>query len=86
MISLLVVAAGAWVCRPFLDTRPQLFTFLYSILLLYLLHLFRRRGRNLLYLIPFIMLVWTQQKYLISSTVPVPAVISRRRMSLPRAS
>ncbi len=42
LISLLVVAAGAWVCRPFLDARPQLFTFLYSILLLYLLHLFRR--------------------------------------------
>ncbi len=69
LISSLVVAAGAWVCRPFLDTRPQLFTFLYSILLLYLLHLFRhdpgagpaRRSRRLLYLIPFIFLLWTNQ-------------------------
>ncbi len=60
-VSLLAVAAGAWVCRPFLDARPQLFTFLYSIVLLYILHLFRRRGRNLLYLIPVVMLVWTQQ-------------------------
>ena len=59
-LSLLTVAAGAWVCRPFLDARPQLFTFLGSIALLYLLHLFRRRGKNLLGLIPIVMLIWTQ--------------------------
>ncbi len=60
LTSLLLVAAGAWVCRRFLDTRPQLFTFLCALLLLYLLHLFRRRGQNLLYLIPCLLLIWTQ--------------------------
>ena len=62
LVSLPVVAFGAWVCRVFLDCRPQLFTFLYSVLLLLILHLFRRRGQQkLLFLIPLILFVWAQQ-------------------------
>lgn len=61
LLSLLTVAFGAWVCQPFLDARPQLFTFLYSILLLWILHRFRRGGRDLLWWVPLLLLVWTQQ-------------------------
>ncbi len=60
LISLLSVAFGAWVCRPFLDARPQLFTFLFSILILLILEHLRRRDRNVLFWIPLIFLLWTQ--------------------------
>ncbi len=61
LISLLVVAFGAGVCRQFLDARPQLFTFLFAALVLLLLELFRRHGRRKpLFLIPLILLLWTQ--------------------------
>jgi len=63
-LSLLLVAFGAWVCQPFLDTRPQLFTFLYSLVYLVLLHLFRRRQKRwTLFIFPLVMLLWCNQHY-----------------------
>jgi hypothetical protein len=63
LISLLTVALGAWICQPILDARAQLFTFLYANLVLLILHEYRRRGRDLLPLLPVILLVWTQQHF-----------------------
>jgi tetratricopeptide (TPR) repeat protein len=60
LISLAAVAFGAWVCVPFLDARPQLFTFLNALLLLWILRLYRRGERNLLGLVPLLIFLWTQ--------------------------
>ena len=61
LISLLVVALGAWACKPLLDARAQLFTFLNAALLLWILHRYRRRGQwGPLLALPVLFGIWTQ--------------------------
>jgi hypothetical protein len=61
LVSLLVTAFGAAVCREFLDARPQLFTFLFALLVLLALELFRRHGRRRpLFFVPLVLLLWAQ--------------------------
>lgn len=63
-LSFAAVALGAWVCVPFLDARPQLFTFLYTIVFLLLLDRFRRVGQaRALFFLPLVMVLWVNQHY-----------------------
>jgi len=49
---------GAATAAVFWSPRPQMFSFLLSAVLLYLLHLHRREGLDRLWLIPVLMAIW----------------------------
>jgi hypothetical protein len=52
------VVIGAATAAVFWSPRPQMFSFLLSAVLLYLLHLHRREGLDRLWLIPVLMAIW----------------------------
>jgi hypothetical protein len=53
-----VVVIGAAAAAVFWSPRPQMFSFMLGALVLYLLHLYKRRQIDRLWLIPLIMAVW----------------------------
>jgi hypothetical protein len=53
-----VVVLGAAAAAAFWSPRPQMFSFMLGALVLYLLHLYKRRQIDRLWLIPIIMAVW----------------------------
>ncbi|HPS74753.1 MAG TPA: hypothetical protein PLD52_10725, partial [Bacteroidales bacterium] len=53
-----VLLSGFLVLEPRLVLRPELFTFLFLTILLYLLDLYYHSRRSLLFLLPIVMLVW----------------------------
>lgn len=53
-----VVVVGAAAAAVFWSPRPQMFTFMFGALVLYVLHLYKRRYIDRLWLIPLIVLVW----------------------------
>jgi len=57
-IRAFVVVLGAATAAVFWSPRPQMFSFMLGALVLYLLHLYKRRQIDRLWLIPFIMAVW----------------------------
>lgn len=52
------IVIGAAAAAVFWSARPQMFSFALSAGLLYLLHLYKRRGRDSLWLIPLLMVIW----------------------------
>lgn len=54
-----VVVLGAAAAAVFWSPRPQMFSFFLSALLLYLLHLYKREGRDWLWAIPPLMVLWS---------------------------
>ena len=57
-VTCVVFLAGFLVLEPRLILRPELFTFLFLTILLYLLDLYYYSRRNLLFLLPVVMVVW----------------------------
>lgn len=53
-----VVVLGAAAAAVFWSPRPQMFSFMFGALLLYLLHLYKRERIDRLWLIPLLILVW----------------------------
>jgi len=53
-----VVVLCIFVMSPGFMIRPQLVTFLFTALFLYVLHLYLDRGRNLLWSLPLVMVAW----------------------------
>lgn len=49
---------GAAAAAVFWSPRPQMFSFVLGALVLYVLHLYKRGGRNLLWWIPVLVLIW----------------------------
>ena len=52
------VVLGALASALYWIARPQILTFLLASIFLYLLYLYKRRGRNYLYLLPLLFIVW----------------------------
>jgi len=90
--ALLVTAFAAWVCRPFLDLRPQLVTFVQALLFLDILDRFRRRasgGYRLLFVLLGLQVLWANQHggyvlgpVLILATAGVEALKKAARLPL----
>lgn len=59
LLAWLGTAFGAWVCVPFLDLRPQLFTFVFATVFLIVLHRFRSGERNQLWVLPLVQILWS---------------------------
>jgi len=57
-LALGVIALGAFVVYPRLRLRPLIFSFLFLSLFYYILHSFQYRKRNLLFLLPLLMIPW----------------------------
>ncbi len=53
------VVLGAAAAAVFWSPRPQMFSFVLGAVVLYLLHLYKRRGIDRLWLIPLLMAVWS---------------------------
>jgi hypothetical protein len=53
-----VLIVGAATASSFWVERPQMFSFLFSTIVIYLLHLARREGRDYLWWIPLLMALW----------------------------
>jgi hypothetical protein len=59
-IAIAASCAAAYLCRPFLDVRPQIVTFLGTLVVLGVLHAYRRGGsRWILALVPLTVALWT---------------------------
>ena len=53
-----VVVLGAAAAAVFWSPRPQMFTFFFSAVVYYLLHLYKRQGLDRLWWIPVVMMIW----------------------------
>ena len=58
IIYMLFIVLAVFIISPGFMIRPQLFSFLFFILFLYLLHLFFSTKKNRLYLLPILMILW----------------------------
>lgn len=58
LILVIVLILASFVARKGFMIRPQLFSFLFFSVFLYLFHLFFEKQKNRLYLIPIIMVLW----------------------------
>jgi len=58
LVYAMVFVLSVFVMCPGFMIRPQLLTFLFTACFLYIFHLFLEKGRNLLWLLPIIMVAW----------------------------
>ncbi len=58
LVYSLVFILAVFVMSPGFMTRPQILTFFFTALFLYILHLYFEKQKNLLWLLPIIMILW----------------------------
>ena len=54
----IVFVIAVFVMSPGFMTRPQIITFLFTSVFLFVFHMFLERKKNLLWILPFIMILW----------------------------
>lgn len=58
LVCAAVMAGAILIISPGFMIRPQLFSFLFFVLFMYVLHLYFNQGKNLLFLLPLMMVLW----------------------------
>ncbi len=58
LVCAAVMAGAIFIISPGFMIRPQLFSFLFFALFMYVLHLYFTQGKNLLFLLPLMMILW----------------------------